>query len=213
MPKGSWRRSCADQKAEAKARREPQTLDQTKTIPMTSWPRPAHSWMSRGKGQRAGNADQNLRGAQSGDRGTDLAGGSTAVPRGLRWRSSRNNRKMSKASWRSCRWMARRQRRRSMVAERVSAGGARHLYGAGESGRCLCEAEHRTGTAQITKSTVKLRDGATQRGRGGQSAQAAGLGSMITLDMVSGVFAGTELLDACRLYQEDGVKYLVSVEG
>ena len=73
------------------------------------------------------------------------------------------------------------------------------LQSAYQQARCLCEAEHRTGTAQITKSTVKLRDGAAQRS--GQPV-AAGGGTWLD-DHVGHGFggaAGTELLDACRLY-------------
>ena len=87
----------------------------------------------------------------------------------------------------------------SQPAERVSAGGARHLYGAGESGRCLCEAEHRAGTAPLAKSAAEFRDGTAQRS--GQPV-AAGGGTWLD-DHVGygfGCAAGTELFDACRLY-------------
>ena len=69
-----------------------------------------------------------------------------------------------------------------------------------------------TAQAQLRSQKAQLNSAMAQlNAAGSQSLQAAGLGSMITLDMVSGVLQGQNFSMPAGYIQEDGVKYLVSV--
>ena len=69
-----------------------------------------------------------------------------------------------------------------------------------------------TAQAQLRSQKAQLNSAMAQLNAAGrQSLQAAGLGSMITLDMVSGVLQGQNFSMPAGYIQEDGVKYLVSV--